>query len=172
MWKIIEAYDRINSWIRASEGQFIELDNGESCRFLRRRTFTGQGLDEFEQASGIELPPEYRRFLIGVGAVELFAGPLGDGVQVLGPGEIEHFSRTLFDGRGENPYPALLPAVAMPGSGAFGAFRPASEREQRYGVFDFRRLPAAGRAAPGFASFDDWVAELADSRGKFDRAGD
>lgn len=166
MWRIIEAYDRINAWIRTSEGQFIELDNGESYRFVRHRTFTGRQLEDFEQKSGIVLPPEYKRFLIGVGAVELFAGPLSAGIQVLGPDELADFSRAAFAGSGDDPYPALLPAVSMPEFGTLGGFHPENERERRYVVLEAEDLPGKGTKLPRLMAFDDWIADLAESRGK------
>lgn len=165
MWRIIEAYDQLNAWIRASEGQFIELDNGESYRFVRRMTFTGRELEQFEQDAGFELPPEYRRFLIGVGAVELFAGPLSAGIEVRGPGELADFSRQAFGGTAADPYPALLPAVSLSRLGRVGLFRPAGEREERYGLFDSAACAENRIDAGGFASFDEWIAELVENRG-------
>lgn len=166
MWRIIEAYDQINAWIRASQGQFIELDNGESYRFMRKRTFTGQALEAFEQESGIELPAEYKRFLIGVGGVELFVGPLTAGIEVLGPDEIQAFSRQVFEGYGKDLYPELLLGISIPKFGHFGGFRPGSERDERYGVF-YPEVPQEQWIEEcEFCAFDDWVANLVESRGR------
>ncbi len=165
MWRIIEAYDQINAWIRASEGQFIDLDNGEPYRFMRKRGYSGQELEEFEQSLGIELPPEYKRFLIGVGAVELFAGPLSAGIEVLGPDEIQAFSSQVFDGDGEDLYPGLLLAVSMPKVGAYGGLRLDAEREARYGVFYAETPPERWLEEGSFGAFDEWVADLVESRG-------
>ncbi|MDO3411450.1 hypothetical protein QWJ34_16915 [Saccharibacillus sp. CPCC 101409] len=166
MWKIIEAYDQINAWIRASGGDFIELDNGESYRFARRRTFPADELDAFERRAGIQLPAEYRRFLIGVGVVELFMGPLSPGIEILAPDEIADFSKKVFDGRGDDLFPKLLPAVSIPKTGCFGGFRPEAEREDRYGVFDPKISPGLRIEECEFCAFDDWVVQLVEARGK------
>ncbi|GGN99690.1 hypothetical protein [Saccharibacillus kuerlensis] len=165
MWKIIEAYDQINAWIRASEGSFIELENGEPYRFSRRRTFSGKELEAFERSSGLELPAEYKRLLIGVGAVELFAGPLSGGIEILGPDEIADFSKKVFDGYGKNPYPELLLGVSIPKFGSFGGFRPGRERHERYGVFHSEISPEQWMETCSFTAFDDWIVKLVESRG-------
>ncbi|NGZ77412.1 SMI1/KNR4 family protein [Saccharibacillus alkalitolerans] len=164
MWRIIEAYDQINAWIRASQGSFIELENGQPYRFARRRTFTGKELEAFEQSSGLELPAEYKRFLIGVGAVELFAEPLGAGIEIIGPDEIADFSEKALGSRGDGLYPKLLLAVSMPKFGCFGGFRPGSERDERYGVFRSAAPPKQGIEADGFTAFDDWLVKLVENR--------
>ncbi|MCQ4087374.1 SMI1/KNR4 family protein [Saccharibacillus sp. JS10] len=166
MWRIIEAYDQINAWIRASEGQFIELDNGESYRFMRKRIFTAQELESFEQRSGIELPAEYKRFLIGVGGVELFVGPLTAGIKVIGPDEIEEFSREVFKDQGKDLYPDLLLGISIAKLGHYGGFRPNYDRDERFGVF-YPEIPADQWIEEcEFGAFDDWIANLVDSRGR------
>lgn len=166
MWRIIEAYDQINAWIRASEGQFIDLDNGESYRFMRKKGYSGHELEAFEAESGVELPPEYKRFLIGVGTVELFVGPLSAGIEVLGPEELQAFSNRIFEGFGEALYPDLLPAVSIPKFGGFGGFKRDAERAERYGVFYPEGRPKSQLKTSGFGAFDEWVADLVESRAK------
>ncbi|OWA35190.1 hypothetical protein B9G55_10975 [Saccharibacillus sp. O16] len=166
MWRIIEAYDQLNAWIRASEGQFIDLDDGGSYRFMRHKGYSGHELEEWEQRLGLELPPEYKRFLIGVGAVELFVGPLRAGIRVWGPDEMESMSNQVFQGESKDLFPKLLLAVSMPEVGSYGGFKPDAEREERYGTFSSQVETSLWLVEGSFGAFDEWVADLVESRAR------
>ena len=114
-------FETINDLISQSNGELIALASGTRYAFRRDYLYTESELDGFEAESEINLPIDYRDFLMSVGACHLYIDEYELGVKIHRPEEIKQYMSEVFAGL-ENPYPNLFLAITLQGRGDEAGF--------------------------------------------------
>lgn len=161
---ILEAYEQLNKWIDESNGKYIDIGEENDYYFYKVEKFTKSGLIDFEIENNITLPDEYKRFLINVGAVDIFVSEKTAGIEILSPGSIKLFSKSVFYNFGEDLYPHLLLTTSIPRLGCFGGFLIDKNRNDNYGIF-YPEIPSEfWMDECEFINFNEWVVSLVKSK--------
>lgn len=155
-----DIYKQLNHWIALSNGELIEIGREQKYAFTRTAVWQEDKLQAFEERQAIQLPEDYKRFLLEVGSVELFVGEVSAGIEILSPHDVEAFSATVFSNYGDDLFPELFLTTSMPKWGYFGGFLLARESVDNYGIF-YPEIPAELWIEEGdFVSFNDWMTQL------------
>lgn len=163
---ILEAYEQLNKWINKSNGKYIDIGEENDYSFSKVKSFTKSELIDFEFENDITLPDEYKRFLIDVGAVDIFVSEKTAGIEILLPGSIRSFSKSVFYNFGEDLYPRLLLTTSIPRLGYFGGFLIDENRNDNYGIF-YPEIPSEFWIDEcEFINFNKWVVNLVKSKSK------
>lgn len=158
-----KACHRLNAWIALSRGRLIDTGHAEQQAFRKVRPVHAAELCEFEQARHIRLPESYGRFLLEVGAVEIFSEEKTAGIEILPPAEIPDFSASVFSNYGDNLFPQVLLAVSLPKFGYFGGFL-MDRKTQNYSLFYPDVPPELWIEESEPVDFEDWLIQLVNSR--------
>ncbi|MEX0448124.1 SMI1/KNR4 family protein [Xenorhabdus sp. SGI246] len=164
--KIVDAYNLLNEWIVKSNGELIDLGDGELFSFILKKKFNHTELTNFESNNNLLLPDEYKDFLENVGSVDIFSSEITAGIEVLEPAEIKSFSKEVFEGYGEDLYPNLLLTTSIPKTGYFGGFWMLEESESCYSIFYPDVPPEYWIEEAEFSSFNEWIIKLVRSKSK------
>lgn len=162
---IEECYDQLNNWIKQSNGSFIHIDD-RKFSFSKISPFSSDELSEFETNNHIQLPNDYKRFLIEVGAVDIFVGELSVGIEILSPSNIKSFSKSVFDNYGDDLYPEILLTTSIPKFGYLGGFWMNAKSKENDGIFFPEIPPELWIEECDFLSFNDWLIQFIQSRSK------
>ena len=116
--------------IQQSNGEPILFPSGETYCFRLKRSYDSQELLAWQTAQGIELPEEYRLFLLDIGACEIFYGGSGHerGINIYALDEIYEIYKDCFDEPEAFLFAKLLPVAGDENSQEIAAF--AMERQQ------------------------------------------
>lgn len=163
---ISDAYDQLNAWINASDGNSIDIGGSERYSFSRLKSISEGELSEFELTSNLKLPSDYKSFIRNVGCANIFIGENTAGIEILSPDDIEEFSKSVFYNFGDDIYPELLLTTSIPKLGYFGGFWMAEESKCNYGVFYPEIPPELWIEECKFINFDDWIIKLVEYKSK------
>ncbi|MCG7963063.1 MAG: SMI1/KNR4 family protein [Candidatus Thiodiazotropha taylori] len=108
----------IDSLIARSCGSNILLPCGEEYAFERVKRYSLSELSEFENKFGINLPDEYKYFLMTVGSSKIYIDEYGLGIEFLSLERLIDFSNKVFENM-KNPFPKLMIIASNIGRGDF-----------------------------------------------------
>ncbi len=130
-------FKQIFDLIERSNGEPILFPSGETYCFKRKRSYNNQELLAWEAEQKINLPEEYRSFLLNVGACEIFYGGLefSRGIDFYALDEIYELYKNCFDEPEAFLFTKVLPVAG-------------DENLQDIGVFAIEKEPPNN-----FASF-------------------
>ncbi|GKW26501.1 hypothetical protein PEC311524_40950 [Pectobacterium carotovorum subsp. carotovorum] len=163
---IKEACDKLNEWILLSNGLPIDIGASEKFSFSRKKILNKNELSNFEKVSKINLPDDYKFFLITVGSIDIFIGEVSSGIEIQSPFDVKGFSKSVFDNYGDDLFPDLFLTTSIPKFGCFGGFLLDGESEGNYGIFYPETPPELWIEECDFMSFNDWVVNLVDFKSK------
>ncbi|HEX8289125.1 MAG TPA: SMI1/KNR4 family protein [Pyrinomonadaceae bacterium] len=123
--------------IERSNGEPIPFPSGETYCFRRKRSYDSQQLSAWQTEQGIELPEEYRSFLLDVGACEIFYGGSGHerGINFYALDEIYEIYKDCFDEPEAFLFTKLLPVAGDENLQEIAAFAIEKEPPNNFSPF-------------------------------------
>ena len=146
------ACQQLADWLDTSLGQRIVLPSGDSKGFRLTQDYTPDELAAFEADFQIALPPDYRAFLLQVGAGEVFYGGTGPckGLSFSRLDALEELYHEYFDKQADLLLKRYLPVGC-------------DYARQLIGLFDLQAPSTANFAlVPDELNSSDWPAWIAE----------
>lgn len=163
-----EACSALAALAKESKGKPIPVEPGCEYSFEVTIRFGAAELSEFERAWKIQLPEEYRSFLLSVGAGTFYRDEYGLGVEFRSLDEIPDHTRRVFAGR-INRHPQLLLVASLTGRGDECGFDLTRTGTENFSVFSVEEAPEDwGREETSWTSFGAWLVKLVASGGEED----
>jgi hypothetical protein len=144
------------------------MSTGLDCTFVACHKHSDIEIRSFENAHGLTLPEDYRRFLRDIGAGSYFINKYGLGYEFRALQNIAEHSSKVFAG-GQNPFPTLLLTVSLTGRGDEGGFNLTRMADDKFAVFSHEEDPDEWSSnADAWTTFGSWLANLVESHGEND----
>jgi hypothetical protein len=162
-----DALNRLDAWIRQSNGSPFRMPSGKFKAFKRERLFDAGALDRLEFGLGIRLPDAHRRLLSTVGAGELFVDERGSSLRTYDPETI----RGVFEGFWDDPadiFRRFLPVAVDEVRQEVGAYLLAYPPPKNFLVVSHEYPPddwPEVAEETGLISLEDWVQEAVMTEG-------
>lgn len=160
-----QACNQLARWIEQSQGQPIDIDSTESYAFLCEKRFTASDISTFEENYGVQLDEAYCYFLQRIGAARLFIGEYTAAVEFVAPDKLQHWSATVFENYGTDPFPQLLLCAGLLNYNFYAGFD-LTRAERNFAFFYPDVDPEYWLEDADFVDFQTWVIHLVNSQGK------
>jgi len=141
--------------IKQSEGKPIHFGNETYC-FSRQSEVTPEQLTLFEQQYNVQLPEDFRTFLLTLGACTLFEDERGFSYQFYHPEQWESYAKEIFEGTGVYLFPHIL-LVCYPTVGHQAGF--VLGEEDQFGIFYSDIPPEYWEEDTELVPFSQWLEE-------------
>ena len=141
--------------IKQSGGKPIHFGNETYC-FSRQSEVTLEQLTLFEQQYNVQLPEDFKTFLLTLGACTLFEDERGFSYQFYPPEQWESYAKEVFEGTGVYLFPHIL-LVCYPIVGHQAGF--VLGEEDQFGIFYSDIPPEYWEEDTELVPFSQWLEE-------------
>lgn len=166
-----EALDQLVVWLDESLGAPITLPSGQSKGLRLTQDYTLDEIEEFEDEWDLDFPEPYRRFLLKVGACEIFYGGtgVGRGISFSRLDAIPELYHEYFDRQDSLLFARFLPIGGVYGTQQVAAFDLSRAGDDNFSLFSDEQQAtewAANSESIQWLSFAEWVIQLVEREGE------
>ena len=165
-----EALDKLVLWLDESQGAPIALPSGQTKGLRLTQDYTLDEIEDFEDEWDLDFPESYRKFLLQVGACEVFYGGPGPGrgVSFSRLDAVPELYHEYFDRKDSLLFTRYLPIGGVYAQQYVLAFDLSRESEDNFALFSDEQQASdwAANESTTWLRFEDWVIQLVEREGE------